>query len=125
MKIISTILSNREQFKKVELQNYSNDQLYTNKNQLMANVIQWDNDKYSVKINSIDEQHKKLVELTNILFNAIIKEEGYQNCASMISELVKYTQFHFSTEEEYFKKFAYPQIVEHINEHTKLIEQIR
>ena len=91
----------------------------------MAALIQWDNAKYSVKINSIDEQHKKLVALINQLFEAMSKGEAHEQLSAIIQELIQYTETHFGTEEAYFKKFGYDNSVEHENEHKKFVEQIK
>ncbi|HTP13088.1 MAG TPA: bacteriohemerythrin, partial [Bacteroidota bacterium] len=39
-------------------------------------------------------------------------------------ELVAYTKVHFQTEEDFFKKFAYPGYAQHKTQHDKLAQQV-
>lgn len=80
-------------------------------------------DKYSVHVEQIDLQHKKLVELLNTLAEAMSKGKGNVVLNSIFSELVEYTVYHFEEEEKYFEKIEYPQADEHRNEHKELVEQ--
>lgn len=92
----------------------------------MAELIQWDDTKYSVKIRSIDEQHKKLVVLINQLFDAMTKGEAHSQLSGIIQELIKYTGYHFGTEEAYFAKLGYDKVytTEHENKHKEFVQQV-
>lgn len=71
--------------------------------------IEW-NESYSVGIEAIDRQHKRLVEIINNLNELIAKgEKAYEaNYSSVFEELLKYTEYHFSYEEdEFIDKFQY------------------
>ncbi|MBI5637704.1 MAG: hemerythrin family protein [Nitrospinae bacterium] len=84
--------------------------------------IPWE-EKYSVGIKSIDDQHKKLFGMVNELSEAIPQGKGKEITGKILDELVKYTVSHFATEEEYFKKFAYPNTAAHKKEHDELTKQ--
>lgn len=42
----------------------------------------------------------------------------------ILIELVQYTKFHFSREEEAMKRHGYGQFLEHLREHEKLADQV-
>jgi len=86
-------------------------------------LMTW-NDEYSVKINIIDGQHKKLIDLLNQLYDAMHSGKGKEVLGKTLDELVAYTKVHFRTEEELFKKFSYPGFTQHKNEHDKLTNQV-
>ncbi|HAT73704.1 MAG: Hemerythrin-like protein metal-binding protein [Candidatus Moranbacteria bacterium GW2011_GWF2_36_839] len=77
---------------------------------------------YSVNVVEIDEQHKKLFGILNNFFGVIDKED--KNIENILEELKKYAQYHFDTEEKYFKKFNYPETENHIKMHQFYVEKI-
>jgi hemerythrin len=82
-------------------------------------LITW-NDTLSVNIREIDSQHQRLVELVNRLHDSMKSGKGNDVVGPILSDLVRYTVSHFATEEAYFKKFAYPDCVQHKKEHDDL-----
>ncbi|MCU7939344.1 MAG: bacteriohemerythrin [gamma proteobacterium symbiont of Bathyaustriella thionipta] len=86
-------------------------------------LIQWNNE-LSVGINSIDEQHKKLVNLINELNDALQSGKANQVLAGIFDGLAVYTINHFGYEEELFAQYGYPESQAHKNEHRVLIQQV-
>jgi hemerythrin len=84
--------------------------------------VEW-SDKFSVGITSIDNQHKKLVEIVNKLHTAMLAGKGNEILGGIFNELVKYTSEHFATEEMYFKVHKYSQEAIHKKEHEDLVKQ--
>lgn len=84
--------------------------------------IPWD-EKYSVRIKSIDDQHKKLFGMVNELHDAMMHGKSKEVMGKVLGELVNYTASHFAIEEEYFKKHAYPNYAAHKKEHDDLAKQ--
>ncbi len=79
-------------------------------------MIKW-NDKYSVNVSLIDEQHKKLFELIN---KANIVEKFNNNpkeVLAILDQMTEYALKHFETEEHYMKKFDFPGYETHRSEH--------
>lgn len=86
-------------------------------------LMTW-NDELSVKVKEIDDQHRKLIGLINILNDAIQAGEGKQILEETLSELVDYTGYHFQTEEKYMKKFEYPGYLAHKVAHDEFARQV-
>ena len=91
----------------------------------MANrsYIEWD-DAYSVGIDSIDQQHKRLINLINQLQTAVDYSTGEEFEREALDELVDYTKTHFSYEEGLMQKYAYPEFEPHKAQHQKMIQQV-
>ena len=85
--------------------------------------IEWD-DAYSVGIDSIDEQHKRLINLINQLQTAVDYSTGEEFEREALDELVDYTKTHFSYEEELMEKYAYPEYEPHKAQHAKMINEV-
>jgi hemerythrin-like metal-binding protein len=88
----------------------------------MPGVFEW-NDKFSVGIPEIDEQHKKLFEIISTVFDGIAERNDRELLKTAFDKILDYTKYHFATEEGYFVKFNYPDAVEHKQQHAKLIEE--
>ncbi|MBE0603399.1 MAG: hemerythrin family protein [Deltaproteobacteria bacterium] len=83
----------------------------------------WD-ESYSVKIRQFDEQHKKLIDMVNRLYEAMRNGEGSKVIADVLASLAAYTQTHFSNEERVMKLHGYPGYVSHKAIHDKLVAQV-
>ncbi|PIQ09998.1 MAG: hemerythrin [Ignavibacteriales bacterium CG18_big_fil_WC_8_21_14_2_50_31_20] len=79
-------------------------------------IIDWD-ESYSVKINLIDGQHKKLFDLTNQYHKAFTEGRSQNAIRQLIDGLLNYAAVHFATEERYFSEYGYPETESHKHEH--------
>jgi len=86
-------------------------------------VMQW-TEQLSVKIDSIDNEHKKLIELINKLSDAMSQGKGHNALDAILKELTDYTEFHFHHEEEALKKHNYPGFAAHKKEHEGFVSKI-
>ena len=87
-------------------------------------MIEWKQD-YSVSVNSIDDDHKKLIGIINQLFNAMTKGEGSKVVSPLVDELQKYTIYHFNREETYFRMTNYSNAPVHVKEHAFFVEKVK
>lgn len=87
-------------------------------------MLEW-KEEYSLGLQEIDNQHIKLIELINRLYDAFIKRQQSDEVIKVIVELSEYIDVHFSTEEVYFKRFNYAETTEHIKEHHFFIEKVK
>jgi hemerythrin len=85
--------------------------------------VQW-SDRLSVGIEAIDDQHKKLVSIVNRLYNAMKEKKGSEILGDVLSELIEYTKYHFTTEETVMKNNAYPHYLSHKSSHSQLVEKV-
>ena len=85
----------------------------------IALLFPW-NETYSVKIGIIDMQHKNLVNIINDLHHAMVTGQGKQQLGKILSNLVRYTQIHFKTEENLMELHKYPGYPQHLSEHEFL-----
>ena len=85
----------------------------------MKNIMEW-SDKLSIGVEAIDEQHKTLVQRINHVSAALASNQGEKEVASTLDFLIKYTDYHFSKEEEYMKQYNYPGLQEQLEKHEAL-----
>ncbi|OQW89723.1 MAG: hypothetical protein BWK72_00235 [Rhodoferax ferrireducens] len=81
----------------------------------------WDN-VLSVGVDEIDDDHRKLIHIFNILNHALTQGESKEYLAATLTELVNCTVWHFSHEERLMLKHRYPELTEHKTEHQELIQ---
>jgi hemerythrin-like metal-binding protein len=81
-------------------------------------------DKYSVGIPQIDAQHQGLVRLINDLHAAMSAGQGKQSVGKILDELVRYTEQHFSYEENMMRTRRYSKLTGHQAEHKRLTGQV-
>lgn len=86
-------------------------------------LFQW-SPNLSVNIAEIDTQHKKLVDLINLLHDSMKEGKGKEVMGKILGDLADYTVYHFSTEEKLFEKYAYPEYARHKKEHEDLTKQV-
>ena len=85
--------------------------------------LTWE-DKYSVGIKEIDEQHKGLFDIINELYEAIKRNKNKEILTDIINKLVKYTEVHFDAEELLMSLYKYPELDEHKKQHGKFTAKI-
>ena len=84
----------------------------------------WDN-TLSVEVEEIDDDHRKLVELFNMLNHSVSEKDAPDYIEAVLEELISCTAWHFSHEERLMLKYGYEGIAEHRREHQQLIESAR
>jgi len=92
-------------------------------------MIKWQ-DKFSVGYELFDNQHKELIKIINSL-EELIKDRDihedllYDKINEIFNELLDYTVYHFTTEEEIFEKKGYELTEEHKNIHSEFVENVK
>jgi len=86
-------------------------------------TLEWD-PKYSVGVEMIDNQHKKMFGMINDLVGIINTVPTAEKLQPIIRELVIYKQAHFATEEKYFREFNYEGTAEHEDAHRKFNDKV-
>lgn len=88
-------------------------------------VIVWDDSKMNLGIKLIDEQHKHLLEIVNLLASTITKKSEKKDILYILNKLIDYAGFHFTSEEALFDKVNYIDSSEHKKEHAEFIDQFK
>ena len=84
----------------------------------------WDK-TLSVDVPEIDDDHRRLVDLFNILSNSVAKGDPTDYIQAVLEELISCTVWHFRHEERLMVKYAYAGSGEHKAEHQDLIESAK
>lgn len=79
----------------------------------------------SVGVDEIDEDHRKLIDIFNILNHSVIEGESPEYLVATLEELINCTVWHFSHEERLMLKYRYPELAEHKAEHRELIQSAK
>ncbi len=86
--------------------------------------IAWDN-LLSVGDDEIDDDHRRLIDLLNILNHAVMEGEAPIYLAAVLEELINCTVWHFSHEERLMLKTGYEGYADHKAEHQELIKSVK
>lgn len=89
-------------------------------------MVKWE-DKYSLGVESIDEQHKELFRIANRIYELLKNEmilDKYDHIMEIIDELKNYTVDHFKDEEEYMKSIGYKKFLSHKVAHTDFLDKM-
>jgi len=86
--------------------------------------VMWD-DRFSIGVETVDEQHKGLFALTNDLYVAC-QENGVatEQFKGVLQKAVSYVAMHFSTEEKIMQKTNDPNYEEHQKEHDVFVKKV-
>jgi hemerythrin-like metal-binding protein len=83
--------------------------------------ITWD-DSLSVDVTEIDEDHRRLVDLFNLLVDAVADDEPSAYIDALLKELISCTDWHFKHEERLMLHYNYSELEGHRAEHQDLID---
>jgi hemerythrin-like metal-binding protein len=86
--------------------------------------LTWDK-TLSVDVPEIDEDHRRLVDLYNILNHAVAEDDSPEYIAAVTDELIACTVWHFRHEERLMLKYGYPGLPDHKAEHEELIDSVK
>jgi hemerythrin len=86
-------------------------------------AVPWD-DAYKIGIKSIDNQHKKLFELVNRLYDLKEGKNTKEELRIILYEFSDYVKVHFKDEEEYMSSIGFPEAKEHRELHKNLVDYL-
>ncbi len=86
-------------------------------------LLTW-TEEYSVNHSRIDDQHKTLFDLLNTLHASMLERTDPKKLAGVVDELVNYTKYHFTTEENILAEKNFPHLKKHQQEHEKFVQKI-
>jgi hemerythrin len=86
-------------------------------------LVTWDK-KFELNIKEIDQQHKKFIDMINVLYDACVCKVPDDVLEQTITDMSDYAFVHFRNEEKYFEKIRYKEAPSHIAEHLIFMENI-
>ncbi|MCH7733485.1 MAG: bacteriohemerythrin [Candidatus Marinimicrobia bacterium] len=86
-------------------------------------MFSWRNE-YSVNIKEIDNQHKKLFNMANNLYEAIDSAKEKSVLRNALDFLISYTKFHFGAEEKLMEQYKYPGYKTQVKEHHYFVKEV-
>lgn len=86
-------------------------------------LITW-NEKFSVHIKEIDDQHKRWVDMLNNLYDAMKEGKGFEKVGETLDGLVEYTKTHFVSEEKLMRINGYPFYEGHKKIHDDMVKEV-
>lgn len=91
----------------------------------MDNVkkIIWTNE-LSIGNSTVDDEHKKLLEIFNDLVELIEYKKDRQEFAKILTKMTDYSLIHFKREEKYMEKLSYPVLAQHKKSHRDYIYKV-
>ncbi|MBF0124502.1 MAG: bacteriohemerythrin, partial [Magnetococcales bacterium] len=82
------------------------------------------NDSLSVDVPSLDQDHQRLIDITNRL-HRLMKEGGdNRSIGLLLQELIDFTRTHFAREEDSMRACSYPDIDKQIEQHRALVKAL-
>ncbi len=93
-------------------------------NRIMAKrYLTW-KEAYSVGIQTLDDDHKRLLYLINTLDTAVHYQTDIAFERQALNEVVDYTQTHFAREEKLMQTHQYPDYPDHKKQHEAMIAKV-
>jgi hemerythrin len=89
----------------------------------MSDPFAW-NQAYSVRIDTMDEQHKTLIGLVSELQAAINRGDELDVTDRVFFKLIAYTKYHFTAEEWLMGQCDFPGLAAHKLEHELLTRRV-
>ncbi|MDO8606903.1 MAG: bacteriohemerythrin [Phaeospirillum sp.] len=84
--------------------------------------LQW-TENLSVGVPRMDEHHKRLVNLINLLFEAM-SGDATSAVDTVLNDLLDYTRYHFAEEEKLLAVCGYPELEEHQAIHRAMVKEV-
>ncbi len=86
-------------------------------------AVNWDK-KFSVGVDSMDDQHKVLFDIINDIYDSISKKSNNEIIFDLIVKMRQYTVKHFTAEENYLEKTGYHELEIQKKEHKTFVDKI-
>ncbi|MBS0347912.1 MAG: bacteriohemerythrin [Proteobacteria bacterium] len=89
-------------------------------------IFPWD-DNFCTGLPTVDEQHRKLVDLLNQLASRFARHSDELSLEQLFDELAAYTVYHFEHEEQIWGAFmgGTPQQIAHSNSHADFVRYVQ
>lgn len=86
-------------------------------------IIKWDR-AWTVGVKELDAAHKKLADIIQSVFAAAMTAKGVDYIEGVVDELIQYTRYHFTREENLLREQGYEHQEGQEQEHNKLLKDV-
>lgn len=86
-------------------------------------LIVW-RDEFSVGVESVDHEHRELIELINKLDDAMQNDIQHDTVVSSLGEIYAQVASHFALEEKIMRDAHYSDLVAHKENHELLLDEL-
>lgn len=87
-------------------------------------LLHWE-PRYSVGIDAVDHEHRELVDLVNRLYDEATTKGSKDAVLEFFGDLFRAISAHFALEERFMRERVYDHLVQHKNDHERLLDEIR
>lgn len=81
--------------------------------------------QYSVGIESVDHEHREMIELVNALYDEMKNRRDKDSIEQFLGDIHATISAHFALEERVMKRAGYDEYEPHKDDHEDLLDQIR
>ena len=81
--------------------------------------------EYSVGVESVDFEHREMIELINAIYDAIEDKKNPQSIEHFLGEVHATISAHFALEERVMRNANYDEFEAHKEDHEELLDEIR
>jgi hemerythrin len=85
--------------------------------------VLWD-EEYSIGVKTIDNQHKKLFDLVNALYDLEDGDDVKEKLRKILYDFSDYIKTHFQNEEHYMLSIDFPYLEQHQQIHNDIIKSL-
>lgn len=93
------------------------------KKDYVKSVVSW-RTRYSMNIESVDNQHKEIFLVINNYIDSILKGSGNLKTKYILNELIQACRDHFEHEEQLMYQNEYPGLYSHKHTHKNFISEL-
>lgn len=86
-------------------------------------IIKW-RSSYETSIPSMDEQHRKLIDLINTMYRVMRKDEGPEQIDTVLKEMSEYASGHLRDEEALLQENGYTDFDSHLALHKEYLTKM-
>ena len=86
-------------------------------------MLEW-NEKFSVGVKKIDDQHQIFFDLINKLEGLTSQKNFLDSLPRLLNEIVEYATLHFKTEEKLMAEISFPNLTKHHELHETIKKDI-
>jgi hemerythrin-like metal-binding protein len=87
-------------------------------------LLRWE-DRYSVGVAAVDHEHRELIELINRLYAEATAQGSKDTVLNFFGDLFNAISSHFALEERLMRERSYDQLIQHKNDHERLLDELR